>query len=118
VFDANYGDRLIDLAKGVHVWAVNSGENKLAADRNIRELKDTNPSDEEKKLSLTLARFDDLDTNLVECLEDHHGEYTRHASWNELEVIGRALDARTRKLLEQWGFKSFKQTLDGFLAKK
>jgi hypothetical protein len=118
IFDPNYGDRLIELAKVAHVWATASKQNKVAAERYMTELRGRVPGDEEKKLSLTLTHSEALDSRFLETLEDHHGEYAQDPPWTELQVIGKSLDPKTRKLLEDWGFRSFVKTIDGFVAKK
>ena len=43
VLDPEFGDKLMELATSVHVWAVDSQANKAAADRYVRGLKDRKP---------------------------------------------------------------------------
>jgi hypothetical protein len=118
VFDPQYGDRLVELAKCVHVWAVESPDNRRAAQSYIEGLKTRSLTPGEAKLSLTLSARKCLDSDFLETLQDHHGEYAQQIAWDELEVIGAALDFQTEKVLNEWGFHTFEQTPDGFLARR
>jgi hypothetical protein len=118
VLDPEFGDKLMELATSVHVWAVDSQANKAAADRYVRGLKDRNPCEGEIKLTLTIFSREELDSGFLETLEDHHGEYAQDPPWSEIEVFGGSLVKSTQELLEEWGFRDFEQTHQGFLAKK
>ena len=118
VLDPNFGDRLTELAKNIHVWAVDSQTNKLAAERYIEELKNRSLGDVEAKLTLTISHRSKLDSDFLETLEDHHSEYAQDPPWSEIEVFGISLDKSTQELLKNWGFQDFEKTTEGFIAKK
>jgi hypothetical protein len=118
VLDPDYGDRLMELARRAHVWAIDSVKNQLAINHFAEDLKNRNATKEEKELSLTIAHLNCLDSAFLETLEEHHGEYAQNPPWNELQVIGAQLDLRIQKILEKYGFTIFENTADGFLAKK
>ncbi len=118
VLDPEFGDRLTDLAKNVHVWAIDSVKNKLAAEHYMDEIKIKCISNEEQKLTLTICHRSKLDSDFLDTLEDHHGEYAQNPPWSEIEVIGLALDNQALKLLEGRGFHKFERTSEGFIARK
>jgi len=118
VFDPEFGDRVIELARTAHVWVIDSPKNKLAAEHYMEEIRKKGSPLDERGVTLTICYRSKLDSDFLETLEDHHGMYAQNLPWNEIEVIGASLDEQTEKLLKNCGFYWFERTSWGFKARR
>jgi hypothetical protein len=119
VLDSDYGEGLLSLATGSHVWIVDTSQNRAVATKYWAR----NP---EHKIENGLTTFKvlDKDSALEKCLgilptiELHHGEYSSDTPYSRLEVIGLPLSDSVESALRESGFSIFEATDEGFLAKR
>jgi hypothetical protein len=119
VVDANFGDRLGEVARRFDVWVVPSSENRKAVEK-LREEK------AEGKLGLQISMWSNpIDVSLESAwlgmlndIELHHGEYSHHPPVSELEVVGTEANHAARVALLAYGYSQITPTKSGFRARK
>jgi hypothetical protein len=116
IFEAEYGDKVADLAERMHVWVVDTPPNRSAAER----LWQSNP---EPRMDAGVTTFADsgasLDAQfdeLITLVEDHHGWYAHQPPVTMIRCIGVPLTARVRESLSVYGYDSIVQQADCFIA--
>ncbi|HEV8366910.1 MAG TPA: hypothetical protein VGQ39_03075 [Pyrinomonadaceae bacterium] len=117
VLEPEYGERLIGLAAGSHVWVVNTPTNRAAA----TEYWSRNPG-HRVETGITTFKYAEeasrLETYLgiLDRLDLHHAEYSSNPPYSELEVIGLPLTKKAKLAARDLGFVRFEQTAEGFRA--
>jgi hypothetical protein len=117
VVDESFGRRVIELAKEVYVWLVQSKENDRWASAAL-ELS----SDSEDPLLRGVSTFaraggeqtDDLIVSLLELIDDHHGEFAHDPPWSEIDVIGAAVTPKIEDAARKYGVVECRTTPTGF----
>jgi hypothetical protein len=114
VLDREFGARLADLARDVHVWAVRSAADEDAATR----VWATPPR--HSQLSVTL--FDASDhtaeeacADILSTIDEHHGEYSDDRALDAMEVSGVGLTQRIEDELAALRFDA-EPSDQGFIA--
>ena len=125
VVDPSYGGQLVDLSKRVHVWAIDTPENRAVTEKIWKEMEQSQGG---HSLESGITLFQGENTSPEEsCLgilgavNEHHGVYSHDPPWNRLEVIGAGLTDEIRTVLEKicgairsrlfdGGFEVFRET--------
>jgi hypothetical protein len=112
VADPSFGAGLSELALRMHVWVIDSPENKATAQSFWKQ-----HPEQSTKVGLTTFTpsghpaeqdlFDQLDT-----IEEHH------PGFNCFEIFGVPMSDRIRTVLTEVGFSQFSSTTQGFKAEK
>jgi hypothetical protein len=118
VVDPMFGARLRDLAATVHVWAVESAENRTAADA----LRATDGEYSlEKGVTMFRASVGESPiqwcADIVGTVEEHHGRYAHSPPVTVLEVYGAPPNPELRTVFARYGFTHVVDTPDGFRAR-
>lgn len=125
VLDPNFGEKLIPLLKRMHVWFLDSDENKQIIEKHKNVLDKvwsktdiTDPFD----LGMSLIPVDtwnkELFSDLIEEIECHQGEFHHNPPWSIIEVYGIVLSFEIEKILKEYGVIKFKKIKNGFIAYK
>lgn len=119
VLDKSYGSKLLDLSSKVHVWIVDTPENKPW----IKQIhSSTKPSLESGATSFPCDDNDTPEQQLLDIISDvdlHHGQYSHKPPWSVIEVIGANLSDQVEKeFKETFGITEFERSPNGFTAKK
>jgi hypothetical protein len=110
--------RILMLAERVHVWALDTPGNRVAAQAVwSKRLK------HDHKLSMTLFSLDDAPADKavagqLESIDLHHGEYSQESPWCRAEVFGCSLTGRTRSEFRRFGFDGFEAVEGGFSVQR
>jgi hypothetical protein len=110
----NYSERLAGLPPGEPAWVADTTRNKPV----IQSIWS------QKREGITSFRVapgatpEDWLLSVLGEIELHHGEYSQSPPYSALNIIGTSLSQRLQIELESYGFKSFKNTTEGFLAEK
>ena len=119
VVDPDFGERLTDLAKRVHVWACESRQNAKVA----RQLWRENP---EHSLESGVTTFQvkasdspqDMCIGILGAIEDHHGGWSHDPPWSILEVYGADLTDGVKRALNGLGFECLEEGKGFFTASR
>jgi hypothetical protein len=122
VVDRSFGERIADLARTSHVWAVESPENTPAI-REVwdREAADPDPGADPLGPGVTSFAADEAESPEETCLriadvvDEHHGAHD--PPWCEIEVFGVELSPALRELFLELGAATFERTSAGFLCR-
>jgi hypothetical protein len=117
IFDPEYGDRLIDLAKKHTVWVIGSETNRAAAKRihtkgiHIASIVTIwssafSPNTEEDWLS----KIDDV--------ERHHGDFAQSPPVSIIEVVGLSVSEAAKMAFRKFDYLDFESTPFGFRTHK
>ena len=116
VVDPAFGDRLSALAARLHVWIIDTPENKAATEALWREGGHA-PSIEHGATTFSARQTDPPDEVVASILGDidlHHGEYSHVPPWSGLEVFGTNPTPCLVAALAARGFSKVVLTPDGF----
>lgn len=121
----DFADRLVPLARRVHVWIVDRPANRAAAEVIWAEQPETpDGSGFDWRLGVTAFLAPDNVTAEQLCLdvlpniEKHHSMPFTDEPWDALEVYGVELTPAIRQALNYLGFVSFESIDDGFTCSK
>jgi tRNA1(Val) A37 N6-methylase TrmN6 len=118
VVDPEYGDRVSELSERVHVWLVESPSNLAAAERFWQ----AHASEYSLDRGITVFRGrpacapDELVCEILETINDHHGEWSHDPPWSVLLVRGTTATPRLRAALAARGFTEVEPEANGFRA--
>ena len=109
----DFSAELPSLAGRMHVWVIDTPENKRAV-----ELIWSSQSYRSGPIELTTFKGDPENNvvGILETVEDHHSEYAQPGPYDELIVIGQRLTPEARAECEDFGFTQFEETEEGFRA--
>jgi hypothetical protein len=119
IVDPEFGVRLREIRMGEPVWIADTDINRAACETIRRERKP-----QSHVVGLTSFKVDkalgpeDWLISELETIELHHGEYSHDPPWSRINVIGAKWTARIQRELEQFGFKAYVDTHEGFEATK
>ena len=116
VVDPAFGDKLSALAARLHVWIIDTPENKAAAEALFRE--GGRASSIEYGTTTFSARQtdppDEVVASMLGTIDRHHGEYSHVPPLSGLEVFGTDPTPRLVAALAERGFTRVVPTPDGF----
>ena len=117
VVDRAYGEKLVDLARRLHVWIVDSPPNRRARDRVWSE------APEYVLESGATIFFDDgtqtsdvVAARMLEDIDRHHGVNAHTPPMSRLEVYGASRTNLLSSALEKMGFTAFEEGDGRFTA--
>jgi hypothetical protein len=115
VVDRSYGERLVELARSFHVWAVASPSNtpviqRLWAEATSAGITSFKASEEESAEAMCARIADDID--------EHHGELAHDPPWSEIAVYGVSLSERLREVFAELGATEFAPNEEGFVCRR
>ncbi len=119
VVDQTFGDKLIELAKHVHVWICDTPVNRQAVQSINAQLE---PAGEWNGKDVTTFRISEAETpeemiiSRLPTIDMHHNEYSHNPGWLEIEVYGTAATPKLRQKLQDYGVTEFHQAGDGFIC--
>ena len=118
IVERDAGSRIAELAGHVYVWAIDTEENRRAADRVWSQA-----PGEAYELGVTVFSSGDLPPDDVVArelatIDRHHGEGSQSPRWSRALVYGAALSPLAREAFRRIGFDQFEETDDGFVAKR
>ena len=117
VLEPAYGNRLVPLASTGHVWVIDTPENRVAASGHWAQR-----PEHKVEYGVTTFKSSGDATRLEMCLGIlgtiglHHGEYASNPPYSVLEVVGLPLTDEAQSAVEDFGFRSFESTTEGFRA--
>lgn len=118
VMDPAFGERLIPVAQGAHVWAIRSPENERAQRIFLSNQPPEWTWSERGDSGLTIFEAQAHFVDLLDSVVLHHGEYSHDPPVDEIEVIGGTLDEEVRAAFVEQGFPELVARRDGFLASR
>jgi hypothetical protein len=119
VLDPDYSDKLSSFAIISHVWVIDNAANRAAASeywaRHPHHQVETGittfiPPENKSSLETCL--------NILSTIDLHHGAYSSSPPYSVLEVIGLPLADEVKSALEELGFSTFENTVNGFYARR
>jgi hypothetical protein len=116
----NHGERLCDLPECEAAWVAYTPENHRVIKR-LWEAAGGARSHLEAATLFQVASSESPEDWLLGVMPDidlHHGGHSQVPAYSELRVIGAALNERLRADLGHYGFDTFNETVDGFVARK
>jgi hypothetical protein len=96
VVDECFGSKVLELARTMYVWLIESDENDQWA-----KLAWTAPQQNDDPLLYGVTTFkrqqgEDLDSmiiRLIDMIDEHHGEFAHDPEWSEIDVVGACLSS-------------------------
>jgi hypothetical protein len=117
VVDPQFGGRLEGLAARMHVWVVESTENRKVAEQlwatGLRGMEVGGVTTFGKG---SIAGAEKLCLDVIESIDLHH--YYHDPPYSVLEVVGARLSPSLQEELGKFGFTKFTETPEGFRASK
>ena len=118
VVDPEFGERLADLSRRIHVWALDTPTNRTVAERVWREARRTH------SLEIGITTFkespdaaaDEIVGRQLPIIDLHHGAHSHSPPWSVLEVYGAPPTTALRAALSGYGFTDVRATAHGFVA--
>ncbi len=117
VVDAQFGNRIGQLAREMPVWVVDTPVNRAAAEQLWRE----DPG-RTKLEGITTFKVDlsgtpnDWCRDILQDVDLHHGELSHDPPYGSVVVIGTGLSVELRAVFESYGFREFSVEGQGFRA--
>jgi len=109
----DYSAELETFDSPVHVWVVDTPENKRAVESIwSSDAYRSGPTE----LTTFKAESGDNVVGILQTIEDHHSEYTQPGPYDELIVIGQKLTPEAKGECEDFGFNQSEETEEGFTA--
>jgi hypothetical protein len=110
--------RIAALADRCHVWAIDTPENRRAAEPIWRRRRAVS-----QRLSLTLLQFDpvapeEVVARAMEGIELHRGEASQSPPWRRAEVFGAAATPALLAVFRQYGFNQLDTLPGGFSVER
>jgi hypothetical protein len=118
VVDRDFSTRLNDLAEWVHVWVIDTPENRVATER-VWERTGRQYSFERGVTTFISNISDEPERNaagILATVEEHHGVERHDPPCCRIEVFGAKPEASVRAAFEAWGYTELKPTAGGFVA--
>jgi hypothetical protein len=120
VVDRAFGAKLDELSEQMHVWIVDTPENRSAATRVWAR------SNGQSALENGVTTFEaDLNTTpeqnaaaILPVVEEHHGVERHDPPCTRIEVFGARLESGVRSTFETWGYTDVSARPGGFVARK
>jgi len=118
VVDPNFGERLIQLAAELHVWAVDSPANRTAAER----IRATPGAANSLERGITMfgaalgAAPERVVADILATVDLHHGVYSHTPAWSIVHVYGAPISPSLRLALRELGFSEAREFPEGFTA--
>ena len=118
VVDPEFGERLLDLSRRIHVWALDTPTNRTVAQRVWREVAGTHSLEN----GITTfkgspdAAADEIVGHQLPTIDLHHGAHSHSPPWNVLEVYGAPPTTGLRAVLSEYGLTEVRATAHGFVA--
>ncbi len=117
IVDRDYGERLAALPNDEPVWIIDSPANTPVARRLWKERTEL---DHLRGITTFTSgpecAAEDAFINLLEDIEEHHGEYSAFPPYSILDVTGCLPSERIREALAGFGLVIHSATVDGFVA--
>lgn len=113
VVDEAFGERLVGIAKLIHVWVCDTPVNRQAAETVIAQLVPERVWNEQ---GVTTFRFsvdetpEEMIINRLATIDEHH------FAWSQIEVYGVGPTPRLRQELQGYGVTDFQETPGGFIC--
>jgi hypothetical protein len=123
VVDRKFGERLSELARSFHVWAVESPDNTPVIQR-VWEIECSGIAADPLGPGITsfeaseLESPEDMCARIASDLDEHHGEFAHDPPWSEIEVFGVKLSVGLQDVFEDFGATVFEPTHDGFICRR
>jgi hypothetical protein len=118
VLDPEFGERLVDLSRRIHVWVVDTTTNRRVAARVWREAAGVHSF--ESGITTFKERAGASAAEIVRgqlpAIDLHHGAQSHSPPWSVLEVYGAPPSAALRAILREYGFTDVRATPHGFVA--
>ena len=118
ILDAAYGARLASLADRMHVWAMESPDNRAAAEVVWPKY---GPGTVDRGVTL-FTRTDEMNepqwSGLLGMIDLHHGPLSEDPPYEAVEVFGNPLTNDLRRWLKASGFGASFATAEGFRAER
>jgi len=110
-------ERILELADQVHVWAVDTTDNRRAAEKVWRR------REAQGELSMTVFLFDEgspdrIVANALEAIDLHHDERSQVPPWSRALVFGAAPTPLLLSAFRRIGFDVFSKQDGGFRASR
>jgi hypothetical protein len=117
VLDREFGSRLLGLLESGPVWVVDSPTNREVAQKLWAEFPDRNhlTGITVFKTGITRTPAETLISEIA-TIDLHHGEYSADPPYTAIRVFGCEPEHEVRNALAEFGFDSFRPTVDGFEA--
>ena len=116
VFDPNFGEKLLELAKKECVWIVSSPSNDAAVDLYCEWTKGEECTDPLIS-GVTVFQQIQISRDLLDSVFEHHGEFAHDPPMSKLRIIGLELEDSLSEMLREYGFTIKKDGSMGLLAK-
>jgi len=120
VVDTGFGDKLSNLASRIHVWCVDTPENRAAAE--IIWQQNAHPYSIERGVTIFStdlnASPDQIVASELGTIDLHHGEYSHDPPFSVLNIYGAMPTPVLREALAGFGFIKIIPTDEGFTARK
>lgn len=114
VVDAEFGDRILALAREMPVWAISSNLNDRAAEASRRGLESAQITTIKVRSGETLS---DLITRAIYAIEEHHGTSSQIVPYESLRIYGSA-SLPLGGVFAELGFKTVTNTVDALVVEK
>lgn len=118
VVDRNFGRRLLNIADRLHVWIVESPENRLAAEEVWSRTVERSLERGATIFSHGSESPDVIAAGVLSNIELHHGEYGHTPPVSRLEIHGASRTAGLVAALQELGFVLFEDFPGGFMASR
>ena len=115
VLDKEFGGKLIELSKRMHVWVCDTPIN-LKVVNEIRSNKEF--SIESGVTTFKIPEADspeDIFVKIIDTVDLHHGELSHDPPWSVLEAYGTKLSSTIEAKLQMFGKGRVEQTTNGFI---
>jgi len=118
VVDPEFGERLADLSRRIHVWVLGTPTNRRVAERVWREARGVH------SLESGITTFEESPDAAAEeivrrqlpTIDLHHGAQSHSPPWSVLEVYGAPPTTALRAVLSEYGLTDVQATPHGFVA--
>ena len=116
VLDREFGSRLRGVLEFGPIWVVDSSTNREAAQKLWAELPDFNHLTGITVFKAGTSTPAETLIGEIATIDLHHGEYSADPPYTAIRVFGCEPEPEVRNALAEFGFDSFKPTVDGFEA--
>jgi hypothetical protein len=120
VVDPAFGGRLSDLASRMHVWCIDTPDNRAAAE--IVWHQNEQAQSIERGVTIFSADLTDPPDEIVaselDTIDLHHGEYSHIPPYSVLHVYGASPTSVLGEALAGLGFINIVPTAEGFAARR
>ena len=118
VWDAEFGERLLDVAARFDTWVVPSSINRATVESVWRTAQESPPATRELTIWSRPKSADELQDwlSILFDIENHHGEHAHQPPVTVLEIFGGELTAAAKTALGEYGYRTLELTPSGFRA--